>query len=61
MTPTLFFIAGVVLLSLSGDALVRGAVAIAQRLHIPSIIVGLTVISMGTSAPELFVSLEAAP
>ncbi len=60
MAPTLFFIAGLVLLSLSGDALVRGAVAIAQRLHVPSIIVGLTVISMGTSAPELFVSLEAA-
>lgn len=60
MAPTLFFIAGLVLLVLSGDVLVRGAVAIAQRLHVPSIIVGLTVISMGTSAPELFVSLQAA-
>jgi len=60
MAPTLFFIAGLVLLVLSGDVLVRGAVAIAQRLHVPSIIVGLTIISMGTSAPELFVSLQAA-
>ncbi|VAW15781.1 Inner membrane protein YrbG, predicted calcium/sodium:proton antiporter [hydrothermal vent metagenome] len=60
MAPTLFFITGLVLLVLSGDFLVRGAVAIAQRLHVPSIIVGLTIISMGTSAPELFVSLQAA-
>ncbi len=60
MTPTLFFIIGLVLLVLSGDVLVRGSVAIAQRLHVPSIIVGLTIISMGTSAPELFVSLQAA-
>ncbi len=60
MAPTLFFITGLVLLVLSGDVLVRGAVAIAQRLHVPAIIVGLTIISMGTSAPELFVSLQAA-
>ncbi len=60
MTATLYFIAGLVLLTLAGDALVRGAVAIAVRLHVPAILIGLTIVSMGTSAPELFVSLEAA-
>ncbi len=53
-------IAGLVLLTVAGDALVRGGVAIARRLGVPEIVVGLTIISMGTSAPELFVSLEAA-
>ncbi len=60
MTATLYFIAGLVLLTLAGDALVRGAVAIAVRLHVPAIIIGLTIVSMGTSAPELFVALQAA-
>lgn len=53
-------VAGLILLALSGDALVRGAVSAAERLHVPSIIVGLTIVAMGTSAPELVVSLEAA-
>ncbi len=60
MTAILYFIAGLVLLTLSGDALVRGAVAVAVRLHVPTIIIGLTIVSMGTSAPELFVALQAA-
>lgn len=53
-------IAGLVLLAVAGDALVRGGVSIARRFGVPEIIVGLTIISVGTSAPELFVSLEAA-
>lgn len=53
-------IAGLVLLTVAGDALVRGGVAIARRFGVPEIVVGLTIISMGTSAPEMFVSLEAA-
>ena len=60
MAPYLIFIAGLVLLTLAGDALVRGAVAVATRFHVPPLIIGLTIISMGTSAPELFVSLQAA-
>ncbi len=60
MASTLYFIAGLILLFLSGDALVRGAVSLANRFHVPPIIIGLTIISMGTSAPELFVSLQAA-
>ncbi len=53
-------ITGLVILVLAGDALVRGAVSAAQRLHIPPLVIGLTVVSFGTSAPELIVSLEAA-
>ncbi len=55
-----FLIAGLVLLATSGDALVRGAISAAQRMHIPPIITGLTIVAFGTSAPELIVSLEAA-
>ncbi len=56
----IFLIAGLVLLAISGDALVRGALSAAQRLHIPTIITGLTIVAFGTSAPELIVSIEAA-
>ena len=58
--PIALLVAGLVLLALSGDALVRGSVALAQRLNIPPIIVGLTIVAFGTSAPELVVSLQAA-
>ncbi|MFD2172710.1 calcium/sodium antiporter [Rhodobacter lacus] len=51
---------GLVLLLLAGDVLVKGAVALALRLGIPSLIVGLTVVAFGTSAPELLVSVNAA-
>jgi len=51
---------GLVILLLGGEALVRGAVAIASRLGIAPLIIGLTVVSFGTSAPELLVSLQAA-
>lgn len=59
MAPFLL-IGGLVLLVISGDALVRGAVSAAQRLKIPAIVIGLTIVALGTSAPELVVSLEAA-
>jgi len=52
--------AGVSLLLLCGDVLVRGAVALAVRLNIPTLVIGLTVVAFGTSAPELVVSLRAA-
>lgn len=52
-------LAGLALLVMAGDALVRGAVNIALRLGIPSLIVGLTVVAFGTSAPELLVSVKA--
>ncbi|MDZ7908011.1 MAG: calcium/sodium antiporter [Gemmobacter sp.] len=57
----LFYVAaGLVLLVFAGDALVKGAVALALRLGIPALIVGLTVVAFGTSAPELLVSVNAA-
>lgn len=53
-------IGGLVLLLLAGDLLVRGAVALAVRAGISPLIIGLTVVAFGTSAPELMISLEAA-
>ncbi len=51
---------GLAILTVSADLLVRGSVGIAERLHIPPLIVGLTIVAFGTSAPELVVSLQAA-
>ena len=50
---------GLVLLIYAGDALVRGAVSLSRRLEIPPMIVGLTVVAFGTSAPELVVGIDA--
>ncbi|MHA1599268.1 MAG: calcium/sodium antiporter [Alphaproteobacteria bacterium] len=54
-----FVVAGFVLLLGGGDALVRGAVALAERLGVSPLVIGLTIVAYGTSAPELFVSLDA--
>lgn len=51
---------GLVLLTAGAESLVRGASGIAARLGIPPLIVGLTVVAFGTSAPELAVSVAAA-
>ena len=51
---------GFVLLVRGADIFVDGAVAIARRWHIPEIIIGLTVVAMGTSAPEAAVSITSA-
>lgn len=56
--PTLLL--GLVILVFGGDALVKGAVNLALRLGIPALVVGLTVVAFGTSAPELLVSINAA-
>lgn len=56
----LYLIIGLTVLIFSGDFLVKGGVQIANRLKIPKLIVGLTIVSIGTSAPELFVSVGAA-
>ena len=53
-------VGGLVLLLIAGDLLVRGAIALATRLGIPPLIIGLTIVSFGTSAPELIISLRAA-
>jgi cation:H+ antiporter len=52
--------AGLAILVFSGDALVKGSVNLALRLGIPALVVGLTVVAFGTSAPELIVSVKAA-
>ena len=51
---------GLAILLGAGDALVRGAVALSLRLGIPSLLVSLTVVAFGTSAPELLISVQAA-
>lgn len=53
-------VAGLLLLFIGGEALVRGAAALALRLGLSSLAVGLTVVAFGTSTPELVVSLDAA-
>jgi len=55
-----FVLAGLLLLYLGGHFLVSGAAALARRFKVPVIVVGLTVVAFGTSAPELFVSLISA-
>lgn len=55
----LLLVAGLALLVGGGDALVRGAASIAQRVGISHLAVGLTVVSFGTSAPELAVNWSA--
>ena len=52
-----FTVAGILLLYLGGTYIVDGSVMVANKLKIPPIVIGLTVVAMGTSMPELFVSL----
>lgn len=54
------FAAGLILICLGGDRLVDAAVAIARRLGIPQIVVGATIVSLGTTLPEILVSTTAA-
>ncbi|MGL4108282.1 calcium/sodium antiporter [Clostridium sp. LP20] len=53
----IILIVGFVLLIKGADIFVDGAAAIARKIGIPAVIVGLTIVSLGTSAPELAVSL----
>lgn len=56
----IFIIIGFALLIKGADFLVDGASNVAKKFHIPEIIIGLTIVSMGTSMPELFVSATSA-
>ena len=56
----LVLILGLVLLVKGADLFVTGASSIARRFHIPSLIIGLTIVAFGTSAPELAVSVTSA-
>lgn len=59
LTDFISLLGGMMLLVLAGDVMVRGAVGVAESLGIPAIVIGLTVVAFGTSAPELFISLKA--
>ncbi len=50
---------GLLILLLAGDALVRGAVNLSLRLGVPALIVSLTIVAFGTSAPELLIAISA--
>lgn len=55
----LAIISGILLLSIGGDMLTRYSVELSYKLSIPKIIIGMTIVSFATSAPELIVSLNA--
>ena len=60
MLDGLFILLGLVLLTVGGDTLIRGSLAIAQRFNISPLLCGLLIVGFGTSAPELVVSVGAA-
>jgi len=55
----LFLVIGFVLLVKGADSFVEGSSSIAKKFHVPSIIIGLTIVAMGTSLPEAAVSVTA--
>ncbi|MBY5987401.1 calcium/sodium antiporter [Roseovarius atlanticus] len=59
MWPWLMSGLGLLILLLAGDALVKGAVNLSLRVGIPALIVSLTIVAFGTSAPELLISVNA--
>jgi cation:H+ antiporter len=56
----LFIVTGLVLLVFGGDWLLKSAVGMSLRLNISKVIIGMTVVSFATSAPELIVSVKSA-
>ena len=60
LVPILLFVLGLVLLIKGGDWFVDGATGIARRFKLPDIIVGATVVSIGTTLPEVMVSATGA-
>jgi len=56
----LYIISGLVFLIFGGDWLLKAAVGLSLRLNIPKIVIGMTVVSFATSAPELIVSIKSA-
>lgn len=60
LVPVLLFLVGFVLLIKGGDWFVDGAVGIAHRFHLPELLIGATIVSIGTTLPEVMVSSQAA-
>lgn len=56
----LFILVGIVLVLWGADRLTDGAVAVAEKMKMPQIVIGLTIVAMGTSMPEFCVSLVSA-
>lgn len=53
-------VVGIAVVLWGADLLTKGAVGLAERMGIPQIVIGLTIVAMGTSMPEFFVSLMSA-
>ena len=60
MDDYIFLLVGFILLMLSGDFLVKGSVSLAGHFKVSKLVVGVVIVSFGTSAPELVVSVDAA-
>ena len=60
LLEVIFIVVGVAMVLVGADRLTEGASALARRMNVPEIIIGLTIVAAGTSAPELFVSLVSA-
>ena len=60
LIPVLLFVLGLVLLIKGGDWFVDGACGIAHKFHIPELLIGATVVSIGTTLPEVMVSATSA-
>ena len=60
LVPILLFLVGLILLIKGGDWFVDGSVELAHRLHVPELIIGATVVSIGTTLPEVLVSATGA-
>lgn len=60
LVPVLSIAAGLAVLIAGGEVLIRGAVALAAAARVSPLVIGLTVVALGTSAPELAVTLQAA-
>jgi cation:H+ antiporter len=60
MITTIQFVGGFALLLFGAEYLVRGAVALARKLNVSKMIIGMTIVAWGTTSPELVVSLQAA-
>ena len=59
ITPLALLILSIVILYVSGEIIIKSSVFIANTLRIPTLIIGLTIVSLATSLPEIFVSIEA--
>lgn len=60
LIPVLLFLAGLICLIKGGDWFVDGATGVARRFHVPELLIGATIVSIGTTLPEVMVSTTSA-